>query len=210
MLRNVSRKALVHLTHLFNHLLGLGYFPSTWKKAKVMPIPKPHKPSTDPNSYRPVSLLSTLGKLFERVIAVRLTSFVNQQRLLPHAQFGFRRKHSTVAQLARITDYVSNGYNLQKHTGMVLLDLEKAYDTVWIYGLYKLINYKLPTSSSVSPQSVPGGTLLHSSSERGTLLLQNYPLWPSPSSGIIDYPLCPIYISDMPLPFQYTTGVIRR
>jgi hypothetical protein len=124
----------------------LGHFPATWKSAKVIPIPKSNKPSTDPKSYRPISLLSTLGKLFERIRAVRLTSFANQHHLLSHAQFGFRKKHSTVAQLARITDYVTNGFNLHKHSGMILLDIEKAYDTVWIYDiLYKLIIFKLPT-----------------------------------------------------------------
>ena len=146
MLRNLSLKALTHLTHLFNYLLRLGHFPTIWKRAKVISIPKPNNPSTDPNSYRPISLLSKLAKLFERIIAVRLTSFLNQQQLLPHAQFGLRKKHSTVSQLARIADHVSNGYKLHKHSGMVLLDIEKAYDTVWIYGLlYKLIVFKLPT-----------------------------------------------------------------
>ena len=130
MLRHVSRKALTHLTHLFNHLLRLGYFPTNWKRAKVVPIPKPNKPGTDPNSYRPISLLSTLEKLFERILATRLMSFVNRQHLLLHAKFGFHKKHSTVSQLARITDYISNGYNLHKHSDMVLLDLEKAYNTV--------------------------------------------------------------------------------
>jgi len=146
MLRNLSRNALIHLTQLFNHLILLGHFPTNWKTAKVIPIPKPNKPYTDPNSYRPISLLSTLGKLFERVIAARLTSFVQQHQLIPHFQFGFRRKHSTVAQLARITDYITNGFNLHKHTNMLLLDIEKAYDTVWITDLlYKLITLKVPT-----------------------------------------------------------------
>jgi hypothetical protein len=126
MLRNLSRKTLIHLTRLFNHLLRLGHFSAKWKSAKVIPIPKPNKPSTDPNSYRPISLLSTLGKLFEHIIAVPLTSFVSQHHFLPHAQFGFRKKHSTVAQLARITDYVTNGLNLHKHCCMILLDIEKA------------------------------------------------------------------------------------
>jgi hypothetical protein len=89
-------------------------------------------------------MLRTLGKLFERIIAARLTSYVNRQHLLPHEQFGFHKKHSTFSQLARITDYISNSSNLHKHSGMVLLDLEKAYDTVWIHGLlYKLIVFKL-------------------------------------------------------------------
>jgi len=91
-LRHLSRNTLTLLTSLFNHLLRLGYFPTCWKRAKVVPIPKPNKPATDPNSYRPISLLITLGKLFERIIAVRLTSFVNRQHLLPRTQFGFRKK----------------------------------------------------------------------------------------------------------------------
>jgi hypothetical protein len=87
------------------------------------PIPKPNTPGTDPNSYRPINPLSTLGNFFERILAARLTFFVNRQHLLPHAQFGFRKKHSTVSQLARITNYISNGYNIHKYSGVVLLDL---------------------------------------------------------------------------------------
>jgi hypothetical protein len=104
MLRHLSCKPLSHLTHLFNHVLRLGYFPTNWKRAKVIPIPKPNKPGTNPNSYRPISLLSTLGKLFERILAARLMPFFNRQYLLPHTQFGFHKKHSTVSQLTRNTD----------------------------------------------------------------------------------------------------------
>ena len=90
MLRNLSQKALCHLTHLFNHILRLQHFPNSWKNAKVVPILKPNKPPTEPSSYRPISLLSTLSKLFERILTARLTSLVNQRHLLPNAQFGFR------------------------------------------------------------------------------------------------------------------------
>jgi len=166
MLRHLLRKALTYLTHLFNHVLQLGFFPNTWKRAKVILIPKPNKPPTDPNSYRPISLLSIVGKLFERIIASRLTTYVNQQHLLPHEQFAFRKIHSTVSQLARISDYISNGYNLHKHTGMVSLDLEKAYDTVWIHGLlYKLITHKPTKIPYLHSQGIPCRAFLHSSSE---------------------------------------------
>jgi hypothetical protein len=103
----------------------LGHFPAIWKPAKVISIPKANKRNTDHNAYKKISLLSTLGKLFERIITAR-HSFVHRHQLIPHSQFGFRRKHSTVAQLARITDYITHGFNLHKHSGMILLDIEKA------------------------------------------------------------------------------------
>jgi hypothetical protein len=92
MLRHLSQKALLYLTRLFNHLLHRGYLPNAWKHAKVTPILKPNKPPTDTTSYRPISLLSITGKLFERIIANRLTTLVNQLHLIPDEQFGFRKK----------------------------------------------------------------------------------------------------------------------
>jgi hypothetical protein len=200
MLRHLSRKTLTHLTNLFNHLLRLGHFPTCWKKAKVVPITKPNKSGTDPNSYRPVSLLSTFGKLFERIIAIRLTSFVNRQHLLPHAQFGFRKKHSTVSQLARITEYTSNGFNLHKHSGMVLLDLEKAYDTVLIHGLLcKLIVLKLPTYLLFTLKAFLEGRSF-------TVHLHEIPSSPKitpsglPQGAVLSTTLFALYISDVPHP----------
>jgi hypothetical protein len=59
---------------------------------------------------------------------------------------GFRKRHSTTAQLTRLTDYITHGFNIKKPTGLVTLDLEKAYDTVWIKDLlFKLITFKFPT-----------------------------------------------------------------
>ena len=123
----------------------MAIFPNSWKHTKVIPIPKPNKPQTDPSAYSPISLLNTLSKLFERIIATRIQSHINLHHLLPHSQFGFRKRHSTTTQLARITEHITHGFNLHKHTGMLLLDIEKAYDTIWIQGLlYKLILYKFP------------------------------------------------------------------
>ena len=102
----------------------MGYFPIAWKSTKVIPTPKPGKPPFDP-----IGLLRTLGKLLEQVEAHRLNSFIHQNHILPPEQFGFHQQHSTVSQLARITNFITHGINLSKHSGMVLLDTEKAYDT---------------------------------------------------------------------------------
>jgi hypothetical protein len=92
MLRHLSNKALFFLTHIFNHILRMSHFPAAWKRATTIPIPKPNKPPSDPSSYRPIRPLSTVSKLFKRIFANRLVTYVSQQRLLPYEHFGFRKK----------------------------------------------------------------------------------------------------------------------
>jgi hypothetical protein len=62
-LRHLPRRPLVHLTHLFNHCVRLSHFPSSWKEAKIITLPKPGKDPKFPQNLRLISLLSTTGKL---------------------------------------------------------------------------------------------------------------------------------------------------
>lgn len=107
------------------------------------------KDTSDPNSYRPISLLSNMDKLFERIILELLDyTYLEHERrnniIIPE-QFGFRTEHSTVQQILRITENATLGFNTNRNTGMVLLDPEKAFDSVWHDGLlYKLIKTKTP------------------------------------------------------------------
>jgi hypothetical protein len=210
MLRNLSRKALNHITQFFNNLLMLGHFPPIWKSANVNPIPKPNKPNTDPDAYRAISLLSTLGKLFERIITARLSSFFHQHQLIPHYQFGFRRKHSTVAQLARITDYITHGFNLHKLSGMILLDIEKAYDTVWITGLlYKLMSFKLPPYLLLILKAFleERKFSVHINNEASYIKATPVGL---PQGAVLSTTLSSLYTSDIPPPSQHSISLIRR
>lgn len=142
LLRNLPQKGVVLLTKLFNACLLLSYFPLPWKTAKVIAIRKPGKDPTDPVGYRPISLLPCIGKLFEKIIYVRLSRATSD--LLIDEQFGFRQAHSTVQQLARVAESVSHGLNKKESTGMFLLDIEKAFDTVWHQGLlHKLISLNI-------------------------------------------------------------------
>jgi hypothetical protein len=80
-LRHLPRRPLVHLTHLINHCLRLSYFPNIWKEAKVITIPKPGKDPKFPQNLRPISLLSTTGKLIEKVILKRIQRHIEEKSL---------------------------------------------------------------------------------------------------------------------------------
>ena len=143
LLKHYPTKAIVFLSLIFNSCLSLGYFPDMWKKAKVIALKKSGKNDVVPTNYRPISLLPSLGKLFEKIIYARLLA-VSKHRIM-NEQFGFRSKHSCIQQLARVTEHIAHNLNLRQSTGMFLLDIEKAFDTVWHDGLlHKLVNLDIP------------------------------------------------------------------
>lgn len=143
LIKNFPFKCFHFLTNIFNFCLSIGYFPGIWKVAKIIPIKKPGKADSIPLNYRPISLLPSLSKLFEKIILSRLKECLNSKII--DEQFGFREGHSTTHQLNRLTEHISANFNRKKSTGFLMLDVEKAFDTVWHEGLvYKLDKYKTP------------------------------------------------------------------
>jgi hypothetical protein len=121
-LKNMPRTAFVYLAYVFNSCIKLCYFPKIWKHASVIPILKPGKDhSTTPSTYRPI--MSSISKVFERIILKRLNGFISTVNILPDHQFGFRVAHSTSHQLRMV-----GGRRLS--TGMLLLNVEKAFDSL--------------------------------------------------------------------------------
>lgn len=134
------------LETIFKSCFLLGYFPNSWKIAKIVPVLKPGKDPTIPSSYRPISLLSSISKLLERIIHKRLSHFIEENNIFINEQFGFRFGHSTVHQVHRITNYIISNRNNKLSTGMALLDLQRAFDSVWQEALIsKINNYDFPT-----------------------------------------------------------------
>lgn len=145
LLKNLPEEAVKLLVRIFNSCMKLNYFPSEFKKAKVVAVHKASKPRNNPSSYRPISLLSNLGKIYEKCILYRMNEFAVANNLIIKEQFGFKRDHSTVHQTKRICNKILLNKSCKKSTGMVLLDIEKAFDTVWHNGLiYKLISMNFP------------------------------------------------------------------
>ena len=99
-----------------------------------------------PSSYRPISLLNTIGKLFEKILLARNLHELSDRGLMGDEQFGFRTRHRTSLQLARLVERIARNFGEKKLTGAVFLDVAKAFDTVCIDGLlYKLkfLNFRL-------------------------------------------------------------------
>lgn len=147
-LQELPRKAIVKLCHLFNASFRLKYVPSFWKVAEVIMIPKPGKPPHDVSSYRPISLLPVISKLFEKLLLKRLKPFLDDNGLIPTHQFGFRCKHSTIDQVHRITNIIENTLEEKKVCSAVFLDVAQAFDKVWHAGLCYKMQQFLPTEYS--------------------------------------------------------------
>ncbi|GBP24118.1 Probable RNA-directed DNA polymerase from transposon BS [Eumeta japonica] len=133
------------LVTIFNACLKNSYFPPVWKEAEVIGIPKPGKPRNLPASYRPISLLSGLGKVYEKILKTRLSEYLFGKGLIINEQFGFRPNHSCPQQALRLVEYITEGFKTKKRTVAVFFDVAKAFDRVWHAGLiHKLYLLKVP------------------------------------------------------------------
>ena len=107
---------------------------------------KPDKLPSLTTSYRPISLISSFMKLFERVIEQRLWSHLEQIGFINKHQSGFRRAKSTDDHLFRLSQSVMESFNRVEHVVAAFLDVGKAFDNVWHNGLrYKIFQLDLPT-----------------------------------------------------------------
>ena len=145
LIKKLPESTLSFLVKLFNRCFHLSYFPDKWKNAKVVPILKPDKNPAEASSYRPISLLSSISKLFEKIILNRMMLHINTNSIFADEQFGFRHGHSTTHQLLRVTNLIRTNKSEGCSTGVALLDIEKAFDSVWHEGLIaKLKKFNFP------------------------------------------------------------------
>ena len=147
-LKNHTKSLVQHLANLFNLILSVGYIPNTWKKANIILLLKPKKEKVHPSSYRPISLLSCLGKLLEKIIKQRLMAEVDRRNILPEHQAGFRSRKSTIYNIIRLERYAHSQIHQttrKRHAAVIFFDIKAAFDSVWHDGLiYKLNELRLP------------------------------------------------------------------
>lgn len=132
------------ITQIFNAIIRICHFPSQWKVAEVVMIPKPGKKPEDIKSYRPISLLPILSKVFEKLLQKRLNPVIEERKLLPNHQFGFRCKHGTIEQVHRVVNKINRDMEHKRYCSAAFLDVSQAFDKVWHTGLMYKLKKNLP------------------------------------------------------------------
>jgi hypothetical protein len=125
LLKHVIFAVSVPLSHIFNLSLASGTFPSKLKTSRTVPIYKAGSPLLCDN-YRPISLLSTLSKLLEKIVCRQLVAHLEDNNLIYEHQYGFQHGKSTEHNLIQLTNYLYNALNEKKYALGIFLDLKKA------------------------------------------------------------------------------------
>jgi len=130
-LKDVADLVAPYIVHLFNTSIAAGRFPSCFKRSFITPIvKKAGLDKEDVQSYRPISNLSVLSKLIERLIARRLIDYIHDANLLPSFQSGFKPLRSTESAVLKVLSDLLEALDRGEVGVLLLLDLSAAFDTV--------------------------------------------------------------------------------
>ena len=117
------------LAHIINLSLHSSQIPEDMKNARVVPLYKKQS-KTEPGNYRPVPILSVTSKILERIVYNQLEHYLKENNLLYKLQSGFRPSFSTGTCLTFLMDYIRSEMDFGNYIGMVMIDLQKAFDTL--------------------------------------------------------------------------------
>ena len=131
LLKSLPEEGLSILLGILNRSWTEGRVPAVWRQALIIPVLKKKKPASEIKSYRPVSLLSAIAKLAEKMVFNRLLNWALKEGHIPDQQSGFRPGRSTVDALTSIAQRAFNNLQKKLRTLLVAIDLKAAFDRVW-------------------------------------------------------------------------------
>ena len=130
---------LTNLLAFYNYIWNNG-IPTQWKHSYLIPILKPGKISTSPNSYRLIALTNCICKIMERMINKRLQQYLEQNSIIKPYQSGFRTAHSTLDPLVSLQSDISLALIDKQYCIAIFLDITKAFDNVWHRGILDILH----------------------------------------------------------------------
>ena len=129
-LKNCDPELSYILAKLFNKCLKEPCFPDCWRVSSVVPVFKNFGERSTAKSYRPVSLLSVVSKVFEKLVNNRIVDHLEKCGLFSNFQYGLRSSRSTADFLTVVSDRIAGTFNRSGATQAVVLDISKAFDKV--------------------------------------------------------------------------------
>ena len=127
LLKTVAIEISTPLSHIFNLSLKNAIFPTQLKLSRIVPIHKGGKPEFCDN-YRPIALLSSLSKVLEKIVSLKLVNHLEYHKLISPRQFGFQRNKNTEHNLLNVVNFISKALNEGEYCIGIFLDLRKAFD----------------------------------------------------------------------------------
>ena len=134
-LKNCEPELSYILAELFNKCLKESCFPDCWKISLVVPVFKNVGERSTAKNYHPVSLLSVVCKVFEKLVNNRIVDHLEKCDLISDFQYGFRSSRLTADLLTVVSDRIARAFNRSGSTRAEALHISKAFDRVWHAGL---------------------------------------------------------------------------
>lgn len=146
-IKALGEKAKEYVLHEFNQIWKGEQVPQKWRTAVIKTLLKDGKDPAKTSSYRPISLTPCFGKVLEKIVASRMMSYLEKNKILNENQAGFRKERRTEDQILKLVQSATDELHKERGAGTIVtfFDFEKAFDKVWREGLInKMIKLGIP------------------------------------------------------------------
>ena len=132
------------LSKIFNIVFNKGVIPTIWTQGIIKPIYKKKGAKNNPDNYRPITIISCMGKLFTSILNIRLTKYLEKRETIGEEQLGFRKNYSTIDGAFILNSLLEMMTNNNKSLYCAFIDLKKCFGSIWRNGMFfKLCSYDL-------------------------------------------------------------------